>query len=234
MHITGDRKILCVAAGLFAACLASNLAGLRAEPPAQSGPAAPDKKDAVEWVSLFDGKTLGKWKSTEFGGQGEVAVKDGAIVLPTGSDMSGITWTGKEWPKMNYEIALEAQRVDGSDFFCGLTFAVGDDPCTLILGGWGGTVVGLSNLDGLDAVNNDTTKFVTFKKGQWYKIKVRVTPKNISAWIDDDKTVDADIEGKKIGVRSEVELSKPLGISTWQTTGAVRNIRYRQLPAEGK
>src|SRR5205814_9267745 len=102
---------------------------LQAEPPAIK----PDK-EAAEWVSLFDGKTLGKWKPTEFGGQGEIAVKDGAIMIPTGNDMSGVTWSGKEWPKMNYEIALEAQRVDGSDFICGLTFAVRNDPCRLVLG----------------------------------------------------------------------------------------------------
>ncbi len=183
-----------------------------------------------EWISLFDGKTLGNWKPTEFGGQAEITIENGVITLPQGNDMTGITWSGQEWPKMNYELALQAQRVDGSDFFCGLTFAVNDDPCSLILGGWGGSVVGLSNLDGLDAYNNDTTKIVSFKKGEWYKIKLRVTPNKITAWIDGEQVVDADTTDRKIGIRSEVELSKPMGISTWQTTGAVRDLRYRLLP----
>ena len=89
-------------------------------------------------ISLFDGKTLGQWKATDFGGQGEVSVKDGAIHMATGSYMTGITWTGPV-VRMNYEITLDAMRVEGSDFFCGLTFPVGEKPCTLVLGGWGGS-----------------------------------------------------------------------------------------------
>ncbi len=88
------------------------------------------------WTSLFDGKSLGKWKSTDFAGHNEVEVKDGRIVLNFGSELTGITWTG-ELPRMNYEIKLDAMRVDGTDFFCGLTFPVGDLPCSFIVGGWG-------------------------------------------------------------------------------------------------
>ena len=51
--------------------------------------------------------------------------------------MTGITWTN-EMPRMGYEISLEAMRVEGSDFFCGLTFPVGKDYLSLIVGGWGG------------------------------------------------------------------------------------------------
>ena len=56
-------------------------------------------------------------------------VKDGQILLHFGSEMTGITWTG-ELPRIDYEIKLEAMRVDGTDFFCGLTFPVGDPPCS--------------------------------------------------------------------------------------------------------
>ena len=57
----------------------------------------------------------------------------------------------------DYEVTLEAMRVDGNDFFCGMTFPAGKDPCTLIVGGWGGTVVGLSSINGMDASENETT-----------------------------------------------------------------------------
>ena len=108
------------------------------------------------WKSLFDGNTLKNWKSSQFGGEGKVAVEKGVIVLNQGSDMTGITWTGDALPKMNYEVSVLAQRIEGNDFFCGLTFEVGDDPCSLIIGGWGGGVVGISSLNGLDAANNET------------------------------------------------------------------------------
>jgi len=180
------------------------------------------------WQPLFDGKTIGKWKPTPFGGEGEVVVADGAIRIGMGADMSGITFSG-EVPRQDYEIALEAQRADGNDFFCGLTFMVGEDPCSLIVGGWGGGVVGLSSIDGLDAAHNDTTSFREFKSGRWYAIRVRVTPERITCFIDDEKVVDQPLEGRRISVRNEVIPSQPLGIATYATTALVRNIRWREL-----
>ncbi|MHC4085414.1 MAG: 3-keto-disaccharide hydrolase [Planctomycetota bacterium] len=179
-------------------------------------------------TSLFDGKTMGQWAITDFGGQGKVYVKEGAIYLEMGNDMTGINWTGPV-VRMNYEISLEAKRVTGSDFFCGLTFPVGENPCSLILGGWGGEVCGLSNLDYYDAANNETTRIIQFENGKWYHVKLRVTSDKIEAWLDDEKLVDVVTTDRKIDIRPEVDLSKPLGIATWQTAGAVRNIRVKTL-----
>jgi hypothetical protein len=185
-------------------------------------------KDKEGWVSLFDGKTLAGWKKTNFGGEGDVEVKDGAIVMGVGSDMTGIH-TDRALPKINYEVELEAQRVDGSDFFCGLTFPVKKDPCSLIVGGWGGGVCGLSSIDDMDASENDTTTYETFKNKTLYKIRLKVSDKKIEAWIDGKLILEQDLEGKKIGIRYEVEPSKPFGFACWQTTAALRNIRIRSL-----
>lgn len=182
-------------------------------------------------MSLFDGKTLGHWKITDFGGQGKVYIKDGIIYLEQGNDMTGITWAGP-LVRMNYEITLEAMRVSGSDFFCGLTFPVNENCCSLILGGWGGSLCGLSSIDYYDAANNETTRFVSFENGKWYHVRLRVTPNRIQAWLEEEgqePLVDIDITGRKIDTRIEVDLSQPLGIATWQTAGAVRNINLRKL-----
>jgi hypothetical protein len=178
--------------------------------------------------SLFDGKNLGHWKVTEFGGQGKVYVKDGTIVLEMGNDLTGVHWTGP-LVRMNYEITLEAMRVAGSDFFCGLTFPVGPNPCSLILGGWGGTVCGLSNIDYYDAANNETTRVISFENGRWYRVRLCVTPDKIEAWLDDSKLVDVVTTGRKISIRPEVDPSQPLGIASWRTTAAIRNIRVRRI-----
>jgi hypothetical protein len=130
---------------------------------------------------------------------------------------------------MNYELSLEAQRVSGSDFFCGLTFPVGDAPCSFICGGWGGGVVGLSSLDGNDASENETTKYQEFESKRWYKIRVRVTQGKIQAWIDDKQMVDVDTADKKISIRLEVEPSRPLGIATYNTAAALRDIKVREV-----
>jgi hypothetical protein len=201
-------------------------------PAAEKSPAQPVfPPQPGQEISLFDGKTLGQWKSTDFGGQGDVSVKDGAIHMAMGSYMTGVTWTGPV-VRMNYEITLEAMRVEGTDFFCGLTFPVGDDPCTLILGGWGGGVCGLSSLNHMDASENETTRFMDFKNGKWYHVRLRVVPDRIQAWLDDEQLVDVDITGKNIDIRLEVEDSRPLGIATWNTAGAVRNIKLKKLPDE--
>lgn len=180
------------------------------------------------WRFMFDGRTIAGWKESDFFGRNEVRVENDRIVMLAGNDMTGITWTG-ELPRIDYEVTLQGMRVDGSDFFCGLTFPVGDSHCSLILGGWGGSVVGLSCIDGFDASQNETTRFMQFQNGRWYRIRLRVTGRKIEAWLDSQKIVDVVIEGKRISIRWECEPSIPFGIATWRTTGAVRDIRIRRL-----
>ncbi len=188
---------------------------------------------AGEVYSLFDGKTMGQWQQTPFDQDGKSFVEDGKIVMTAGQDMSGINWTGPVLT-LDYELELEAARLDGSDFFCGLTFPVNDSPCTLVVGGWGGTLIGLSNIDYYDAANNMTSRSKTFENGVWYTIRLRVTDERIQAWIDDEMFVNFEWPGHRLDVRMEVDLARPLGISTWQTTGAVRKITVRREsePAE--
>lgn len=196
-----------------------------AKPAAKSSPPA----SADGWRSLFDGKTLKGWKEADFFGKGPVVVTNGMILLKSGY-MTGITWANtNDLIRMNYELSLDAKRVEGSDFFCGLTFPVGPDAVTLIAGGWGGSLVGLSCLDGEDAANNETTTSMEFKQDQWYFIRVQVKPNRITAWIDGEKMVDVDTTDRRVGVRLECEPCVPLGIATWSTTGAVRDIKVRPL-----
>lgn len=207
------------------------------EPAADTDAPAADKKEPAgekaddaryKAKGLFDGKTLGGWKKTSFGGEGAVEVKDGMIVLEQGNDMTGITLAG-ETLKDNYELTLEAQRLGGSDFFASTTFPVGKEHCTLVVGGWGGTIVGLSCVDGYDASDNPTTKFLTFKDNQWYRIRIRVSEPLIEAWIDDELVVDLARGEHKFSTRFECDPCKPLGVATWQTKGAVRGLKIREL-----
>ena len=188
---------------------------------------AQEKAEQADWELLFDGESLDGWKVTEFGGQGKVEVKDGAIVLHLGvGDLSGITWTDFV-ERMDYEIEVVAMRVAGHDFFCGLTFPVKKSCCSLIVGGWGGSLVGISSFDDLDASENETTTTMNFENGRWYTIRLRVTENRIQAWIDGKRLVDARPGKRKISVRGEVDLSQPLGIAAWRTQAALRSIRIR-------
>jgi hypothetical protein len=177
---------------------------------------------------LFDGKTLDGWEITNFGPQGPVYVSGGEIILGMGDGCTGITWK-RAFPRADYEVSLDAKRVAGNDFFCGLTFPVGKDPCTLIVGGWGGATVGLSSINGKDAAENETTTIRNFDKERWYHIRLVVTMEYIKSWIDSVKVVDFKIGGKKLSVRPEVELSRPFGITSWNTTAAIRNIHLERI-----
>jgi hypothetical protein len=180
-------------------------------------------------VSLFDGSVLGQWKITDFGGQGNVYVKNESITLQTGNNLTGVTWSGPVL-RMNYEVNLDAMRVDGDDFFCGLTFPVGDSCVTFVVGGWGGSVCGISSVDYYDASDNETTQKVYFDNNRWYHIRVRVIPGKIQCWIDDKQYVELETAGKRLGVRIDVKESEPLGVASWRTTAAIRNIRLTRLP----
>ena len=197
-----------------------------------------DEKPAVEAgtkaTELFDGKTLKNWKVPEFGGDGKVTVNDGELVMGLGDPMTGVTWAGEELPKVDYEVTFEARRIEGSDFFGTITFPVQKDSCSFVLGGWGGGVIGLSTLDGNSAVENETTGYYDFEKGKWYKVRVRVTTTKIGVWIDDKSVVDVDYSDKRVGIRIEVDLSKPLGFTTYRTAGALRAIKLTRLASPEK
>jgi hypothetical protein len=106
---------------------------------------------------------------------------------------------------------------------------VGKDPCTLIVGGWGGTTVGLSSIDGLDASENTTRKLMSFEKNRWYHIRLEVTSSTIKAWIDSLNVVDFTIGSSRLSIRPEVELSKPFGIASWNTAAALKNIKVTSI-----
>lgn len=190
--------------------------------------------------SLFDGESLKGWKPSAFDSQAAVKVENpfregaAAIILERSNHLSGITWVnGAEIPRMNYEITLEAMKLEGNDFFCGLTFPVGDSAVTFVVGGWGGMVTGISCVDNSDASDNDTSTSKEYKANQWYKIRVRVTPGRLDAWIDNEKMVELETAGRKLDLRfGEIKNSLPLGIAAYETRAALRNIELRRLSPE--
>jgi len=177
---------------------------------------------------IFNGISLDGWEVANFGPQGPVSVSGGEIILGMGDGCTGITYT-RSIPSKDFEITLEARRKEGHDFFCGLTFPVENDFCTFIAGGWGGTTVGLSCINGKDASENETTTHMSFEKGRWYLIRLLVSESKIEVWIDESKVIDFNITGKKISIRPEVALSRPLGIASWNTVAGIRNVRLREM-----
>lgn len=188
------------------------------------------KEGEQGWKSLISKDNLDGWEITNFGGEGSVEVKDGVLKLGRGDPLTGVTRTDKQLPKQNYEIRWQAMRVDGSDFFAGVTFPVGNEFCSFICGGWGGGLVGLSSIDGNDASENETSSYHQFKNNQWYSFRVRVDEKHITAWIDDKEVLQTKRDKRKFSLRAEVFKSKPLGYCVFQSIVDVRNLEIRTLP----
>lgn len=189
--------------------------------------------DAPKEFILFNGKTLDDWQSVDCGASGKVELEDGQMLIGSGESLSGAIYKkAANLPLTNYEITLEAMRTDGSDFFCGLTFPVGDlkTSATLILGGWGGTVTGISSFDGLDAAENPTGHYRRFDDKKWYRVKLRVEPERIQVWVNDESIIDVDTKGKKISVRSgPIEEYLPLSLTTYQTSAAIKNVKVTPI-----
>lgn len=177
---------------------------------------------------LFDGVSLAKWQVIDYEGHGPVSVADSCLIIGKGEFISGIRWTD-DFPATNYEVTLDANRLEGSDFFCGITFPVKDSFLTLVLGGWGGSLCGLSCIDGYDAANNHTSKMFHFGNDKWWPVRLRVTDEKVEAWVQEDKIVDFTIGNSSLSLRLEVESSVPFGITTWKTTGAIRDLKLISL-----
>lgn len=182
-------------------------------------------------VRLFDGKTLGKWQKTPFGGEGDVFVnEEGNLEFGFGAVITGVHWGEAPPATSNYELSLEAMKLDGNDFFLALTFPVKDSHATFVVGGWGGGVVGISSVDDLNASENETMSIEGFEDDVWYKIRVKVTDDQLQAWIGDDEKVTLDLEGRKISLLpGDIELSVPIGIAAYQTRAQYRNLVWKPL-----
>lgn len=185
-----------------------------------------DKK----WTPLFDGKSIDDWKTADYGGNEGISVENGEMIIPAGATLSGANYT-KPTPKINYEVEVVGRRKSGSDFWCGLTVPVGETYVSLILGGWGGSVCGISSIDGMDASENSTTSGQTFKKDQLYTARLRIADHRIQAWLDNEQIVDVDTTDKRLGLRIEVSRSKPFGIATWMTEAGIKSVKIRELTA---
>ena len=214
-------------------------------------------KEDQKWTPLFDGETLDGWSVSRIEADKKAEVRDGCIIIGRNDLASGIKYD-RPFPKSNYEIMYQAIRAKGYDFFGTITFPVKESHCSFVTGGWSGSVIGLSSIHGYDASENETTGFYSFKDNQWYQFRVRVSDDRITVWLypvdkdgkstvpdkDDSRAVavareeiekpkvDLVLEDKQLSTRLEVTFFKPLGISTWNTEGHLRDIKYRELTPE--
>ena len=186
-------------------------------------------------TALLEGPALALWQQTAVADSGALKVEPGLLTLPAGKPMTGARlsgWESLKLPVTDYELTFEAQRVEGRDFFAAVTFPVRrlDTCATLVLGGWGGALVGISSIDDLDASENSTRSEQSFNNHQWYHIRLQVTNDEIKAWIDERLVVNTSIKARKISLRpGDIELCAPFGFASYGTAGQVRGLAVRRL-----
>jgi hypothetical protein len=210
-------------------------AGCRSDPClAPPQPVGPEEAatDASPWRDLLAAPGT-SWIETSFGGEGEVTIDDDGLVLGFGSPLTGVHWIGAALPTTDYELEVTAARLEGSDFFCGLTFPVNESHLTLILGGWGGSLTGLSSLNGMDAFENGTASYVNYETGRPYTARVRVEGARVRTWlgvVDGEPLHDIDTSRRVPSLRVEVLASRPLGITAYSTRARIHRLLFRRIP----
>ena len=189
----------------------------------------PPAKNPDGWIECKSAGDAG-WEIVA--GEGSQWVEEeGLLRIPWANGLGAARWSGPV-PEAPFEVELETRRNDGADFFCGLTVPTrsADECVTLIVGGWGGSIVGISSINDLDASENQSALDMNFEQNQWYKIRLRFAGEQLLVWIDDKEIIDVDTTGLRLSLRpGAIDLCAPFGLATWECGGEMRGIRWRRL-----
>ena len=198
----------------------------RVRSPRDQTPAAPAGEG---WKSLFDGKTLEGWRAGRrgvFAGAGKVHVKDGAIVLERGKELTAIALT-RRVPSSGYEIAYDAMCTDGHQF-ASLIFPYGQSHARWYVS-TEATAVDWTADDG----PGQTRRPVELKPGTWHRCRLRVGRHVIEAWINDERVVSFDTRTRPLKPGWDQWCVDAGGgdvvLFTGSAAAAYRNIRLRRL-----
>jgi hypothetical protein len=185
-----------------------------------------------EW-KLLSAEFASSWKAAGMAEEGFISIKDGEISLQPGQPMTGVrfeAWDSARLPLTRYAIEYEAMRVEGNDFFGTVTFPVHDSHVSLVIGGWGGTLVGISSIDDLDASENATTGNAFFKNNEWHQVRVEVRDDDLRVWIGGKLFVNVSTKGHKLGLRpGDIEKCVPFGFASYATQARIRGVIIRRL-----
>jgi hypothetical protein len=188
----------------------------------------------IEWQLLSD-EFAPAWQAAGIPEEGKVTIQDGEIDLQPGQPLTGVRLDAQKWntagmPVTRYSIEYEAMRVAGNDFFGTVTFPVNGSHVSLIVGGWGGTLVGISSIDDMDASENSTCGNARFENNRWHKVRIEVRDDDLRAWINDKLFVNTSTKGCKLGLRpGDIEKCLPFGFASYATQSRIRNVLIHRL-----
>lgn len=191
-----------------------------------------DRQRRGEW-RLLSPEFLSLWKAAGIPEEGAVEIQKGEISLPPGQPMTGArfgAWRAAGLPLTRYVIEYQALRVSGNDFFGTVTFPIEDSYVSLVVGGWGGTLVGISCIDDFDANENNTRGNAHFENNRWYPVRVEVRSDELRVWIDRRLFVNVSLKGRALGLRAgDIEKCVPFGFASYATHARLRDVIVRRL-----
>lgn len=185
--------------------------------------------------ALLEGDLAQAWRPAGIPEEGAVRLDAAELSVGIGLPMTGAKFT--RWqeagiPDTNFCIEYETMRVEGEDIFGMCTFPVGSHQAhaTFVIGGWGGTLTGVSSINFKDASENQTRGEQMFENQRWYRVRLEVTPDVIRAWVDDKPVVNASIKGRHVSLRPGfIDHCLPFGFATWNTLAKIRHVVIRRL-----
>jgi hypothetical protein len=178
--------------------------------------------------ALFNGRDLSGWKVADLWGSGKIeALSNGVVSCGIGKPMTCVAYTNS-FPTMSYEVKMEAMRKEGSDFFVAMTIPVESNACTVVIGGWGGSLCGISSINFMDAAENQHSEAVNLKNDVWYTLRVRVTPGVLEVFLNDTLyTAKVEFQNSTVfslRAGSDIDKTLPFGLATYETHALWRNL----------
>ena len=150
-------------------------------------------------------------------------VRRGNEIRQTGTSSDIVkTFGHSDWN--HYEITLDARKLSGNEGFLVLFYVHNATHfCWLNIGGWGNTQDAIQQAIGqhnpMALVMHPT---IHVKKGHWYHVRLRCNGPHIQAWVDGKKCFDYRLKGA-------ANDSGKIGIGTWQTQVAFKNITVKSI-----
>ena len=124
-----------------------------------------NKEDSANTITLFDGSSLSNWKATDFAGKETFQLmKTEACFLKWVRSCPVSIGRVILCPSKITKFHCRQNELWGSDFFAVLLFLTSESHATLILGGWGGSLIGISSIDDFDASENETGDAFIFEE----------------------------------------------------------------------
>ncbi len=187
-----------------------------------------------QW-DLLDPRFHTYWEKANIPEEGNFSIQNKELTLMPGLPMSGCKFTA--WgtlglPSIHYSIEYEAMRADGDDIFGMCTFPVSSHQAhaTFVIGGWGGTLTGISSIDFKDASENSTRAEQRFQNGAWHHVRIEVRAEDLRVWVNHKRVVNVSILGRRVSLRpGYIDHCLPFGFATWNTTGKIRHVQIRKL-----